>query len=449
MALVWLFRGIGWSSIRWRADCTWSPRLLAAAALLWAWSDEPNLGTRFATARKIASFLFPTQDKVGGSYQAFIKLLVRWSPGLVALVQEALRARMQADLATVWRVGGRLLFGMDGSKVELPRTKSNQQAYAAGWRKKKRGKRAKAKRRRGAAGVKKADTPQLSLTTLWHAATGLPWSWRIDASYIGERAQLRDMLAELPVGAVAAGDAGLVGYDLIRDAQAGGRHMLIRVGSNVRLLTKLGYAREHAGIVYLWPDKAMKKPLPPLVLRLVVSHNGRHPVYLVTTLLDHADCPDDEIVAMYRLRWGIEVYHRSLKQTFQRRKLRSHSAAPAYVELQWSLVGLWAMSLYALVQIRRDDLPPSRLSCGTLLKAFRRMLRDYRHPIERGATLCDLLRKAVIDEYPRKNKTSRDYPRKKRETPPGPPTIARANTEQVATAIALKKHREIETGLTA
>src|SRR5580704_14661583 len=84
-ALYWLFRGIDWSSIRWRADCTWSPRLLAAAALLWAWSDESNLGTRFTTSRKIASFLFPTQDKVAGSYQAFIKLLVRWSPGLVAL----------------------------------------------------------------------------------------------------------------------------------------------------------------------------------------------------------------------------------------------------------------------------------------------------------------------------------------------------------------------------
>ena len=57
-ALRWLFRGIHWSSIQWRTDCTWSPRLLAAAALLWAWSDECNLGTRFVTARKIALFLF-------------------------------------------------------------------------------------------------------------------------------------------------------------------------------------------------------------------------------------------------------------------------------------------------------------------------------------------------------------------------------------------------------
>ena len=138
VAVLWLFRGIDWSSIRWRADCTWSPRLLAAAALLWVWSDESNLGTRFVTARKIALFLFPSQEKVAGGYQAFIKLLVRWTPGLAALMQAALRARMQADLAAVWRVGDRLLFGMDGSKIELPRTKSNQKAYAAAWRTKKK-----------------------------------------------------------------------------------------------------------------------------------------------------------------------------------------------------------------------------------------------------------------------------------------------------------------------
>jgi hypothetical protein len=262
--------------------------------LLWVWSDESNLGTRFVTARKIALFLSPSQEKVAGSYQAFIKLLVRWTPGLAALIQVALRTRMQADLAAVWRVGDRLLFGMGGSKIELPRTKSNQKAYAAAWRTKKKKRKSKLKKRRprrGGAGIKKAQTPQLTLTTLWHVGSGLPWSWRIGGSYVGERSQVREMLPELPEGAVIAGDAGLVGFDLIRTAQAGGPHVLVRVGSNVRLLTRLGRVREHGGIVYLWPGKAQQKSLPPLMLRLVISHNGKHPVYLVTSLLDGADCP--------------------------------------------------------------------------------------------------------------------------------------------------------------
>ena len=449
-AVLWLLRGLNWSSIRWRADCTWSPRLLAVTALVWAWSDESNLGTRFTASRRIAAVLFPPQGTIAASYQAFIKLLVRWTPGLVQLIQATFRARMQRDLAAVWRVGGRLLFGMDGSKLELPRTASNQGAYAPARRKKRKKRKYRLRqrrRRRGEAGLKKADTPQLLLTTLWHVGSGLPWSWRIGGSYQSEREEVRQMLAEVPAGAVLAGDAGLVGYDFIRTTQAGGRHVLVRVGSNVRLLTQLGSAWEHDGIVYLWPGKAQQKSLPPLVLRLVVCHNGKHPVYLVTTLLDCDDVPDRDVIAMYRQRWGIEVYHRSLKQTFQRRKLRSHSAAAARVELEWSLVGLWAMSLYAVVQIRRDDQSPRRLSCAKLLEAFRRMLRDYVHPVRRGATLCDRLREAVIDPYQRQNKTSRDYPRKKKEAPPGPPTIIRASNREISLAETLRNQTTL--GLTA
>jgi IS4 transposase len=450
VAVLWLFRGINWSSIRWRTDCTWSPRLLAVTALVWAWSDESNLGTRFTASRRIAAALFPPQGKIAGSYQAFIKLLVRWTPGLVRLIQSVFRARMQRDLAAVWRVGGRLLFGMDGSKIELPRTASNQRAYASSWRKKRRKRKYRLRQRRprrGEAGLKKADTPQLLMTTLWHVGSGLPWSWQIGGSYQSERDAVRQMLPELPAGAVLAGDAGLIGYDFIRTTQAGGRQVLVRVGSNVRLLTQLGSTREHDGIVYLWPTKAQQKSLPPLVLRLVVCHNGKHPVYLVTTLLDRDDVPDRDVIAMYRQRWGIEVYHRSLKQTFQRRKLRSHSAAAARVELEWSLVGLWAMSLYAVVQICRDGQSPRRLSCARLLEAFRRMLRDYLHPVCRGATLCDRLREAVIDQYQRQNKTSRDYPRKKKETPPGPPTISRASARDITLAETLRNQTAI--GLTA
>lgn len=450
VALLWLFRGITWSSIRWRTDCTWSPRLLASAALLWVWSDEANLTTRFVTARKIALFLFGSQEKVAKSYQAFIKLLVRWTPSLTALLQAALQARMQTDLKAVWRVGDRLLFGMDGSKIVLPRTVSNEKAYAAMHRKKKRlgkNKLRKRKKRRGQAGLKKAAMPQLTVVTLWHVGSGLPWTWRIGSSYAGERTLVREMLPELPSGSVLAGDAGMVGFQTLSEARALGHHVLIRVGSNVHLLKKLGFVREHHGIVYLWPEKAQDEAVPPLVLRLIISHNGQHPVYLVTTMLDETDCSDAEVIAMYKLRWGVEVYHRSLKQTFQRRKLRSHSAPPAQVELHWSLIGLWAMSLYALVQIRRDRLEPNRLSCAKLLQAFRRMMRDYLHPVDRQATLCQLLRQAVIDNYQRQDKKNRDYPRKKRESPPGAPIITYATAAQIN--IAHRLRNKLQQGLTA
>ena len=87
--------------------------------------------------------------------------------------------------------------------------------------------------------------------------------------------------------------------------------------------------------------------------------------------------------------------------------------------MEWSLTGLWAMALYALPLHQARGISPQRLSVAGTLRAFRRMLRDYLHPIERGSRLRDRIRTAVIDDYPRKNKTSRGYPRKKQERPPG------------------------------
>src|SRR4029078_5890421 len=105
--------------------------------------------------------------------------------------------------------------------------------------------------------------------------------------------------------------------------------------------------------VYLWPDTAAKKNGPPLVLRLVVVNNGKHPVYLVTSVCSAKRLSDSQIVELYRRRWGIELFYRHLKQTFQRRKLRSTSAENARLELEWSLVGLWAMGFYVLLEARR------------------------------------------------------------------------------------------------
>jgi hypothetical protein len=82
---------------------------------------------------------------------------------------------------------------------------------------------------------------------------------------------------------------------------------LIRVGANVRLLKKLGYAEETEGLVYLWPDRQARRKEPPLVLRLVVARGGRHPVYLVTSVLDGATLSDSQVVEIYALRWGIEL----------------------------------------------------------------------------------------------------------------------------------------------
>jgi hypothetical protein len=438
-ALRWLLRHVQWSGIQFRDDCTWTPLQLAATAILWAWSDEPTLGERFFAARRIADYLYRPQREFATTSQAFLKILVRWTGILIALVQTALRSRMQEALAASWTVYGFIVFGVDGSRVEVPRTKSHEAVNGLARNKKGRKlKRNRRKKPRTAAHTKKANTPAMWLTLLWHVAAGLPWSWRTGPTGSSEREHWLEMLGELPLDALIAADAGFVGYDVLRTVIDSGRHVLVRVGSNVRLLKKLGWGKESAGTVYLWPDRAAQKDQPPLVLRLVVAVGGKHPVYLVTNV-PPSRLSDAQVIGVYRRRWGIELFFRHLKQTFQRRKLRSTSADKARVELEWSLVGLWCLALYAQVELVEQGLDPQELSMAGALRAFRRTLRDYLHPAERKRSLAMLLRRAVRDQYPRKDKTSRDYPRKKQaDPPPGEPEIKTATTAQVRRARQLR-----------
>lgn len=433
----WLLAGVGWSGVSFRADCRWTPRTLTIAALLWAWSDELTLGERFRTARKITSRISNPQRQLAVSYQAFMKILQRWTCDLRQQLTAVIRARMYQALPQHWQISGWLMFGVDGSRIELPRTQSHEQAYST-VRHHRRGKN-RYGRRLAAKDVQKANSPQLWLTTMWHAGTGLPWNWRIGPADSSERAHLQEMLPDLPARALVAADAGFVGYVGMHEILTAGHELLIRVGSNVRLLKQLGWARESAGTVYLWPAQRSQQNQPPLTLRLVVAHNGKHPVYLVTSVLSQHSLSDREVVALYAKRWGIELFYRHLKQTFQRRKLFSTSAINARIEIEWSLLGLWAMALYALVETTQQKISPERLSFAQLLLAFRRTLRDYLHPTERKQRLCERLRGAIVDSYVRKNKASRNHPQKKKEQAAGPPILLKATLWQRKRAQQVKK----------
>jgi IS4 transposase len=450
-ALRWILAGVSLERIVFRSHCTWTPRSLVFMGLLWAWSDEKTLLERFATARKIITGWFGEQHQPATSYQAFVKVLRKWTEPVLAIVRPAFRERMAKVLGSVWRVAGWLVFAADGSKVDVPRTRNNEARYSPKSKlsREAQKRRRKSRRRRALreARQRKANVPRIWMTVLWHVGSGLPWDWRSGPSDSSERRHLEEMLPTLPARSLLTADAGFVGYELWKTILAAGHQLLVRVGSNVTLLKKLGYAREHNGLVYLWPDRAAKKRLPPLVLRLVVVSGNKHSVYLVTSVRNSRVFPDEKVAAVYRRRWGIEVYYRHCKQTFERRKLRSHNPDNAMVELHWSLLGMWAMGLHSHSRLVRRGVPPERISFAGVWRGYRRSMREYKSPPDPGERLTEMLDRAIIDAYPRKDKTSRDYPRKKQERAAGPPTILIATRSQVRKAQELKT--EHQTRLTA
>jgi hypothetical protein len=179
---------------------------------------------------------------------------------------------------------------------------------------------------------------------VFHLATGLVWDFRRGDARASERGHLLDMLPALPAGCLLVADAGFVGYELFRGILDSGRHVLVRVGANVKLLTDLGWcvAEHDGGIVYLWPKGKRRAGEPPLVLRLITLLDGRNRrVHLLTDVLAAAaaEMTDAEAGRVYRQRWGVELIYRSLKQTMGKRKLRSRAPAHAAAELEWAVVG--------------------------------------------------------------------------------------------------------------
>jgi hypothetical protein len=479
-ALRWLFKGIDWNAVKFRKECSWVPATLAAMAILFVWSGETTLGDRFCRAFRIVEFLFPDgfrkrpqrkngqarqrarkrnqqrkrtrgsttktrkkhkKRKTSVSYQAFMKLLRKWTPAFVTLLLADLRRRLPLLFVECLLMYGFMVFGCDGSRVDLPRTLSNERAFAPSRkqtrstaRAKQRRKKARRWRKRQAQREKhsrKADVPQIWLTLMFHLGTGLPWDWRLGPSDSSERAHMLQMLSSLPPEALLTADAGFVGYDYLHAIQESGRSLLIRVGSNVRLLKKLGIFKESNNRVYLWPQKKAHQGQKPLVLRLVVAHTGKHPVYLVTNVLSDQRLSDAQVVKIYAKRWRLEVHYRHFKQTYEKRKLRSHNSENARVELEWSLLGLSAMLLYTLVEIRRTRAKPEKLSCAEAWREIKNTMNDYLHVTQPGERLRQRLQFAVTDDYIRRDKTSRNYCRKKQEQPAGAPQIKTATKSQI------------------
>ena len=395
----------------------WSAWLLALGAILMAWDSAPGLVARFDSVRAALRELFPKKP-LGESYQGFIKALMKHSLALLDALTGHLRQQCRAMAPAHWLRQGWCAFAVDGSRLECPRTAANQEVLRC-------------------AGKKKTG-PQLFLTTIRHMGTGLPWAFRIGPGTDSERNHLRDLLGLLPPLALLVADAGFVGYDLVTSILAGGSQFLIRVGSNVTLLRQLGFAQVEAdNTVYLWPDKHRRKDLPPVVLRLIQLHDGRKPVFLLTSVLDDTALSDSQASVLYRMRWGIEVFYRSLKQTLARRKMRSAAPPQAHCELSWAVMGLWVLAMMSIRQIVRAGGDPLVLSVATALRQVRLAIR--RGPCSPTARiLLGHLGAAVKDSYVRStSKKARDWPHKKKDKPPGLPRIEIATQEQLLQAKSL------------
>lgn len=396
----------------------WQPVQLVTLALLCVWSSKAALTDAFLDARRWSIRFFG--QAVLTTYQGLIGALVTWTPTLLPLLWDRIHRLMEATDGKHWRIGVWVALAVDGSRDDVPRTRANEARFCAknfghGRTAKYRKKKSKGMRRaRNRQSPAQPVKPQMWITMLWHVGMRLPWSWKLGPSDASERLHLTQMIQEqeFPKNTLFCGDAGFVGYDFWQAILAQKHHFLMRVGGNVRLLKNLCCIRQRDDLIYCWPSQAMRKKQPPLVLRLLKFRNRRKYIYLVTTVLSERLLTGRVAEELYRQRWGIEVQFRSLKQTFGRSKLRSRNPERVLVEMQWSLLGLTVIQLWAIVEQQKASLLPEQLSVAHAIRAVRRCLEELGERPTSGNDLRASLRRAILDGYNRSsNKEARFKPK--------------------------------------
>lgn len=425
-------------------NATFVPFVLAATAIAcWGWAIERTLSERLQSASVAVRRIFRASTM--RSRQGICAALARYGGALMATILGQVQERLRS-LRGHWLTAGRPTYAMDGSKFAAPRTRANQARFAPGsvarskrsrGRKKGEKNARQRKRYRKASDASKAQTPQVLLTLFWHLGSGLPACWRLAPSTGSERDLAREMLDQLPAGARVVGDAEYVGYPLWSALIESGRWFVIRVGANIQLLKKLGYMRQRRDLAYYWPDASLRRGQPPLVLRLIkVTKVGRHPIWLVT---NERTLSEDQLREIYKARWGIEVFFRTVKQNCQKAKLLCRTPDHVEIELNWTLLGIWAALFIAKLKISSSGGDPDRVSPVRVVDAFARALCAIVYAGCRHSRLSDALAAALrADESQRTTKkTSRNYPKKKKHRPCGQPTIRPATPAQIQAAKAL------------
>lgn len=388
----------------------WSDLGVILCALFMSWSEAPTALDRFRGAHDLAG---PAN---ADTYTGFIKALRRRGVGLIGRLRGQLAAHLRACADGVWTVRGWCVFVLDGSKFDAPRTVANESVMGVSGR-------------RGAG-------PGMHATILVHLGSCVLWNWRIAHAHGSEREHMRRLVRSTPARSLILADAGLVGHGCLQAVVKGGRHVLVRLAGNARLITGLDQRRD---IVALWPEVSRAR-CEPLMLRMIRVADGKGgEVVLGTSVLEPERLSDRDAAALYRMRWGVEVCYRSLKQTLDRRKVRSAAPTQAWLELHWTMLGFMTLGVLTLPRMGRRR-ARRRWSVAGAIRVVRHAAHARTHAQARGR-LRDL-RHAVTGDNKRRNKTANNWPHKKHQRPPGPPNLrpATAAERRRYAAILDQKH---------
>jgi hypothetical protein len=167
---------------------------------------------------------------------------------------------------------------------------------------------------------------------------------------------------------------------------------------------------------------------------------GKTSAWLLTSVLDPRCLSASLALRLYKMRWGVELEFRGLKQTLDRAKLRSRNAKRLLTELEWSILAMAVAELLALKEQqnskasparRSKPLDPTQRSLAGTMRALRGCMRNLHEIAEPGKDVASRLRVALIDNYRRKTtKGARYRPKNPDKRPLGVPQLRSLNKHE-------------------
>jgi hypothetical protein len=128
-ALTWIVGADIFADMPLHGNVSWIPRQLVTLAVLFAWSDARKMTACFAKAAKLSQELCGVLAVK--TFQGMVRALVTYGPDLIARLWSRLQALMEQIARSHFRIGQWLPLAVDGSRFTTPRTRSNEQAFAA------------------------------------------------------------------------------------------------------------------------------------------------------------------------------------------------------------------------------------------------------------------------------------------------------------------------------
>lgn len=325
-------------------------------------------------------------------------------------------ARRSADRLR-WR--GLAVYGVDGTTVRVPDSPENRATYGE----------QSAGGGRGASGY-----PLVRIVTLMALRSHLLLAARFGPYGVSERKYARDLWPVVPNDSLVVVDRNFMYAKDLVPLQSNGsnRHWLTRARKNNkwRIVRRLGPGDALAEILVNRDARREDPTLPERwsVRAIRYRRRGFREQTLLTSLLDPARYPREEIVALYHERWELELGFDEVKTEVLERQEAIRSKTAAGVEQE-----LWGIALaYNLVRLEMEraaeiaEVPPVRMSFVACFRAIKfqlllfaaispgkmtKVLERFHHEL---AASCVLPPRRSERLYPRAVKIKMsNYPRKR------------------------------------